>query len=198
MTSLNQIENFLNIEIGDKRLRDGKKYKNKNQYYYYEQLYYIVKLTRDKWCILEDCKKTRVLLKQYCWSFHNQGYAMTNVNGTTKCYHKLFLNYNEDLVADHINKKPFDNRLNNLRIVTQHQNCRNKTKYSNNTSEKQGVSLYNDKKRGNYYWRARIYNNNGKEISKKFSIKKLGNDEAKRQAIAYRKQLELQFGYLGD
>ena len=34
MTSLNEIENFLNIEIGDKRIRAGKKYENKNKYYY--------------------------------------------------------------------------------------------------------------------------------------------------------------------
>ena len=79
MASLNQIEAFLNIEIGDKKLRDGKKRKNKNQYYYYEQSYYIVKLTKDKWVILEDCKKTRVLLKKHCFCV-DQGYAKTTVN----------------------------------------------------------------------------------------------------------------------
>jgi len=196
MASLNEIESFLNIEIGDKKLRDGKKRKNKNQYYYYEQAYYIVKLTRDKWMILEDCRKTRELLKKHCWHA-DRGYAMTNVNKSTSCYHKLFLNYDEDLMADHINNKRFDNRLNNLRIVTPQENMKNKTKYSNNTSGKQGVYFNTDKKKGLQYWVVQIYNN-GKKISKKFSIKKLGNDEAKRQAIAYRKQLELQFGYLGD
>ena len=49
MSTLNDIESFLNIEIGQRRLRDGKKYNNKNQYYYFENLYYIVKLTKDMW-----------------------------------------------------------------------------------------------------------------------------------------------------
>jgi hypothetical protein len=84
MASLNEIEAFLNIEIGDKRLRDGKKYKDKNQYYYYEQAYYIVKLTKDMWCILEDCRKTRVLLKKHCWRADNHGYAKTDINKTVK------------------------------------------------------------------------------------------------------------------
>jgi len=162
------------------------------------QAYYIVKLTRDKWVILDDCRKTRVLLKKYCWNFDDRGYAQTHVNKTTKKFHQLFLNYDEDLVADHINKKRFDNRLNNLRIVTPQENSRNRTKQTNNTSGKQGVSLYTNKKTNIQYWVARISNNNGERIFKSFSIKKLGNDEAKRQAIAYRKQLELQFGYLGD
>ena len=198
MASLNEIEAFLNIEIGDKRLRDGKKYKDKNQYYYYEQSYYIVKLTRDKWMVLEDCRKTRELLKKYCWRLDNYGYAQTRFNKTTKKFHQLFLNYDEDLVTDHINNKRFDNRIDNLRIVTQQENCRNKTKRTNNTSNKQGVSLFTDKRRNIQYWRVKITNNNDKIISKYFSIKKLGNDEAKRQAIACRKQLEIQYGYIGD
>jgi hypothetical protein len=94
--------------------------------------------------------------------------------------------------------KRFDNRIDNLRIVTQQQNCRNKTKRTNNTSNKQGVYLCTDKKKGLQSWRVEIVNNNGKRITKSFSIKKLGNDNAKARAIAYRKQLELQFGYIGD
>jgi len=197
MASLNEIEAFLNIEIGNKRLRDGKKYKNKNQYYYYEQAYYIVKLTRDKWMILEDCRKTRELLNKYCWSF-DHGYAKTRFNKTTKKFHQLFLNYDSDLVADHINNKRFDNRIDNLRIVTPQENCKNKTKPSNNSSGKQGVNFNTDKKTGLQYWRVEIVDNNSKKITKRFSIKKLGNDEAKRQAIACRKQLEIQYGYIGD
>ena len=41
MATLQEIQDFLDIEIGDKRLRPGKKYKNKNKYYYYEDQYYI-------------------------------------------------------------------------------------------------------------------------------------------------------------
>ena len=63
MTSLANIEAFLNIQIGQRRLRDGKRKKNKNQLYWFEEMYYIVKLTQDKWMIAEDCRKTRQLLR---------------------------------------------------------------------------------------------------------------------------------------
>jgi hypothetical protein len=41
MTSLNKIEELLNIEIGDKILRKGKIYDEKNRYYWYRNEYYI-------------------------------------------------------------------------------------------------------------------------------------------------------------
>ena len=63
MTSLERIQNFLNIEIDNRRLRNGKKKHNKNCYYYYKDLYYIVKLTKDHWMIAEDNNKTRQLLR---------------------------------------------------------------------------------------------------------------------------------------
>jgi hypothetical protein len=50
---------------------------------------------------------------------------------------------------------------------------------------------------GHDYWRVSIRNNN-KNIQKCFSIAKLGDDEAKRQAIEHRKNLEIKYGYIGD
>ena len=196
MASLQQVQTFLNIEIGDKRLKDGKKYKNKNQYYYYEQAYYIIKLSQDKWIVAEDCRKTRVLLRNHSWCLDR--YAKTTVNKSSKKWHQLFFNYEADLVADHINNKRYDNRIDNIRIVTPRDNNRNRTKYSNNTSGKQGVGRYTHKKHDLHYWKVHIVNNDGRTIEKLFSIKKLGDDEAKRQAIEHRKQLEAQFGYIGD
>ena len=198
MSTLNNIEAFLNLEIGDKKLKDGKKYNNKNQYYYYEQACYIINLTKDKWMIAEDCQKTRKLLKKYCWSTGTYGYAQTSVGRSTRHWHKLFFNYEDGLVADHINNKTFDNRHDNIRIVTVRENDQNMTIYSTNTSGKQGVYHYTDKRKGLHYWRVNITDNNGKRIQKQFSIKKLGENEAKRQAIEHRKQLEFQFGYIGD
>jgi hypothetical protein len=198
MTTLNNIEAFLNIEIGDKILKDGKKYKNKNNYYYYNQFYYIIKMTQDKWIIAEDCNKTRKLLKKYCWCIDTAGYAITRVDKSTKKWHQLFFKYENGLVADHINNKKFDNRIDNIRIVTTIENNRNKTIYSNNTSGKQGVRHYIDKRNGYHYWRSEITDDDNKRIQKLFSVKNLGDYEAKRQAIEYRKQLEIQFGYIGD
>jgi len=199
MTTLNNIEAFLNLEIGDKKLKDGKKKINKNQYYYYEQSYYIINLTKDKWMIAEDCQKTRKLLRKYCWNAGTYGYAQTHVDQSSmKLWHQLFFKYEDKLMADHINNKTFDNRLDNIRIVSVIENNRNKTIHSNNTSGKQGVLHFINKKTGLHYWRVNITDNNGKRIHKYFSIKKLGDIEAKRQAIECRKQLEIQFGYIGD
>ncbi len=63
MATLNEIENFLNIEIGDKRLRAGKKYGDKNRYYYYTELYSIIELTQNKWMICSDNNETRVIAR---------------------------------------------------------------------------------------------------------------------------------------
>jgi len=198
MTTLNNIEAFLNIEIGNKTLRDGKKKINKNQYYYYEQFYYIIKITNNMWIICEDCNKTRKLLKKYCWCTDNGGYAQTFVDKSTKKWHQLFFKYENGLVADHINNKNFDNRIDNIRIVTVSDNSRNTTINKNNTSGKQGVYYYINKRHGLHYWKVAIIDNNGKKIQKYFSIKNLGTDEAKRRAIECRKQLEIQYGYIGD
>ena len=101
-------------------------------------------------------------------------------------------------MADHINNKKFDNRIDNIRIVLARENNRNRTVRSDNTSGKQGIYYYIEKKTGLHYWKVVITDNNQKNISKCFSVKKLGDAEAKRQAIEYRKQLEIQFGYIGD
>jgi len=143
--------------------------------------------------IVDDCKKTRILLRKHCWATSN-GYGIAS----TKKWHNLFFNYEDGLIPDHINNKRFDNRMENIRIVTQGENNKNKTKYKNNTSGKQGLSRWTEKRSTNHYWKVQIMDNNSKLIAKLFSIKKLGDSEAKRQAIEYRKQLEILYGYIGD
>ena len=98
--------------------------------------------------VAEDCKKSRVLLRTYCWSTCSNGYAQTRVNrSSTKSWHQIFFNYEDGLVADHINHKRFDNRMDNIRIVTPEENRRNLTITSRNTSGKLGVCRYTNKKR---------------------------------------------------
>ena len=145
---------------------------------------------------MEDCRKTRQLLRDYIWRFGNNGYARTDVDGGTKNWHKLFINYDDDLVADHINKLKYDNRNDNLQVVTKAENARNTSKNCNNTSGKQGVD--HCVSNGCHYWSVQIRDNNKKCIRKYFSISKLGEDEAKRQAIEKRKELEIEYGYIGD
>jgi hypothetical protein len=197
MTSIDDIENFLDIEIGDKRLNEGKKIANKNMYYHYENQYYIVELTRGNWMLAEDCRKTRRLLRQHCWHCKTNEYPRTSTDKTSKLWHQMFLNYGIGLVADHINKMKFDNRFENLRIVTQAQNLKNLTKRISNTSGKQGVSIWTTPNKTKF-WKAQITDNDGKRISKQFSVTDLGNDEAKKLAIEWRKLKETEYGYLGD
>ena len=102
-----------------------------------------------------------------------------------------------DLV-DHIDRNPQNNDRTNLRWTTLIGNGHNKTISKNNTSGKQGVSRWTAKRANLRYWKVQIHDNDGKMISKVFSIKTLGEDEAKRQAIECRKQLEVQYGYIGD
>jgi hypothetical protein len=192
MATLQEIENVLNIEIGDKRLRPGKKRNDKNKYYYFPDQYYIVMLTKGKWAILEDCKKTRQLLRLYIWYCCNAGYAKTQ---HTRFHHET-IQHEDGLFVDHINNRRYDNRHDNLRVVTRSQNNRNCLKSKRNTSGKQGVDRCVI--RGRPYWRVQIYTAVSKRINKTFSIKKFGEESAKARAIAKRIELECQYGYLGD
>ena len=84
---------------------------------------------------------------------------------------------------DHINHNKTDNRLENLRWVSQRDNNRNMSMSIKNTSGIQGVTF---DKRDN--WRAQWCDNQGKVEGKYFAIKKYG-DNAKQLAIDYRKKM---------
>ena len=82
MLLLEDIQNYLNIDI-NRPLRDGKKQPLKNRYYYYRNKYYIVELSQNMYSILEDCTITRRLLENYVWCVLNN-YTATNRDKTTK------------------------------------------------------------------------------------------------------------------
>ena len=200
MTSLNNIEELLEIDLTNKQLRDGKKRHDKNKYYWYSKQYYIVQLSADKWTIMSSNQTTRDLLSDNIWRNAN-GYAITNVLNedginTTQKFHWLAIEYDDDMVVDHINRLTYDNRTDNLRETTVAENMKNRTKNTNNTSGKNGISK--DKVGKNSYWTASISDNNGNRIRKSFSIEKLGNRQAKRQAIAFRLQKEQLYNYTGE
>jgi hypothetical protein len=196
MAELEIIEQFLNINTDNKRLRDGKRKPNKNQYYYYTNQFYIIKLTQNKWVIANDDSTTRRLLRRYTWYFCPEGYAATRIGNILKRWHQLYLSYEQPSVADHINNRRYDNRSDNLRVVQHRENMRNKTKYKNNKSGKMGVSRWVG--RGMAYWKVHIRDPEGKQIAKYFSINKLGEELAKKQAIEKRVELERLYGYIGD
>ena len=202
MTSLEIIENLLDIEIGERKLRNGRKYPDKNQYYRYDN-YYIMKLSgnRNLWCIVDNTREMRKLMRLHNWypttnNTHPSAYVRTSVKGKVQRLHRILMNNPDGLVVDHINRKSFDNRRENLRMVTQKQNLRNQSIRKTNTTGHTGVSRSGN---GKYtYFCARIFNNDGIQISKSFSIKKFGEEEAKEMAVQQRKAWEQEYQYQGE
>ena len=81
---------------------------------------------------LEDYDK----IKDYCWHL-SHGYVASYIplsNHKNVLFHKLVMNYSDEMDIDHINHKKHDNRKKNLRIVTRTQNNMNKNTYRRNTS----------------------------------------------------------------
>ena len=199
MADLEEIERLYNVETDNKKLRDGKKKPGKNQYYYFKNLFFLMKVQGDKWYLLPDTPKAMKLMRSHTWYCMSTGYLATYTNNTIKRWHQLYLDYERPNVADHKNNRKFDNREENLKITTYGGpggNNRNRSTHSNNTSGKQGICRRTI--RGRQYWRVRINDNNGKRIEKLFSIAKLGDDGAKRQAIQKRIEWERLYDYNGD
>ena len=85
----------------------------------------------------EDYEK----IKDYCWYENDKGYATSfyKTHESPILLHRLVMNISKDEIIDHKNRNRTDNRKNNLRIVTQHQNSFNKNKCSSNKTGITGV-----------------------------------------------------------
>ncbi len=109
------------------------------------------------------------------------------------------------VVVDHINNDPMDNRKVNLRIVSHQLNNTNRVSTRSNI----GVNGISERSNGNYhYFRASVSDLSTvvttfasgavrtKRFSKQFNIKKLGRDEALKQAKSWLQIKKMEFGYL--
>lgn len=117
------------------------------------------------------------IIKNYMWTI-NKGYVTTNYKQHTISMHRLIMQPDDNLTIDHINHNKTDNRKANLRICTQADNLKNKSKSKNNTSGVIGVSWNIKDKR----WRAKITKD------KKYYF--LGNFIYKEDAIKARLRAE--------
>lgn len=118
--------------------------------------------------------------KPHCWRVRYSGKLWQ--------VHRIILillgNDIKDLVVDHIDGNPFNNRIENLRIVSHKTNCQNRGISSNSKSGITGVSIGSNG-RGRTYAIAH-WHKNGKTFRKNFSIDDLGYDEAIRLATIER------------
>ena len=92
------------------------------------------------------------MIWQYCWHRHKDGYLRTcigykeNGGNIYKLMHVMIMEAEgytcaKDEEVDHINGKPNDNRIENLRDVTQAENNRNSSKRKDNSTGHAGVWL---------------------------------------------------------
>ena len=134
-------------------------------------------------------KKYYDLIWKYCWHRHQDGYLRTcvgqkeNGGNSYKLMHVMIMEAEGHTLSngdeiDHINGKPNDNRIENLRIVTHEENMKNVKLPSNNTSGYKGVYYSTLEQK----WKAAI------RVNKK--QKHLGTFETKEDAIAARLKAE--------
>lgn len=134
-------------------------------------------------------------------SINSRGYATIGIgrkryNLSRIVYQTFYGGLTTDLVIDHINRDTSDNRVENLRAISQKHNMRNKSRQSNNSTGFNGVFLYTKKQCRTCgteverrYYAAKWYYTSGKCGIKCFSISKYGETKALRLACEYRNKM---------
>lgn len=100
----------------------------------------MVPLTQGKFAIVDN--RDFDLVSQYSWYTHlsrNTYYARTDTPVKIAMHQLILSSDDPELEIDHINRKGFDNRRSNLRLVTHARNLRNQKKRSGCTSRFLGV-----------------------------------------------------------
>lgn len=142
----------------------------------------------------KDYRRVHIAAMDVAGSVTSRGYfqVRTKINGKVKnilCHRVVYEMFNGEipsgLFIDHIDGDKSNNRLSNLRAVRRSRNARNAKKRADNTSGVTGVCITTTRD-GNSYWSARCEGLNRTILQKRFSIAKLGNDEAFRQACEWR------------
>ena len=131
---------------------------------------------------LEDYDK----IKDYCWGCDKNGYLVSaKTNTSTKIrMHRLLIDCPKNKAVDHINRKIWDNRKNNLRIVTTLENAQNRGIAVKNTSGCVGVFWRKDRNK----WQAKI-----NYMGVTYSLGSFANYE---DAMKVRKGKEKEFGLI--
>ena len=99
-----------------------------------------IELTKSKVSIVDDESSVRLLNTN--WYFDGR-YAARRYKNKTQLLHRFLTNAPKGMVVDHINGDMLDNRLCNLRVVSQSENLFNTKMYSSNSTGYKGV-CYDD------------------------------------------------------
>ena len=140
-------------------------------------------------CLRWNVKSGKVNIGDVAGSLAADGYYQIKINYKVYKTHKIILNLHgvstDDLVVDHINGNPLDNRFLNLRAVIQEINAQNKHKVRSNLGL-MGVNKVILKKLE--YIRCYWVGLDGKTKTKHFSVKEHGFEQAKSMAIKHRNE----------
>ena len=139
---------------------------------------------RDKKTFLVDMDDYEEFVYGYKFKLNKGGYVVYSgrkdgLHG--KFLHRIVMGEPEDLVVDHINGDPLDNRRENLRIVTVQQNSMNQTMRKTNKSGVSGVCWH----KGNGKWEA--------TITYKYKQIYLGSFDTLEEATKARKDAEEEY-----
>jgi len=141
-------------------------------------------LTRGKMLI---CNVDNIdLIESHTWNFAN-GYAAMTTSSTINLqyFHNLAMEHlPSDITVNHINRNGLDNRKSNLRLVNQKIQTINHGCQVKNNSGVTGVCY---KKPG--VWVAFWQDADGNQWTKRFSLKKYGDNIAKAMAIKHRQRM---------
>lgn len=92
-------------------------------------------------------KEDYAKIKPFYWRKTNEGYFATKSHGSSHRIHRYLLDAPPDMVVDHINHDPTDNRKSNLRICTTQHNTWNRRVRCDNQF---GVTGVHKNKQGKY------------------------------------------------
>jgi hypothetical protein len=118
---------------------------------------------------------------------NHRNYVAAKIGNKTIKLHRYILDvYDRNIIVDHDNRDTFNNTRENLIKGTSRENNLNTKMRSTNTSGRTGVHYHQAQGTRSPKWVGTYVDSNGTKVTKSFSIKKYGNDEAFKLAEEFR------------
>ena len=86
------------VDFSEMKLQSGFNKLSKNQYYIIPNCFIVKLSNNDKWMIVCNHQQVINLLQKHIWHAHIQGYAGTNIGGSIKLFHQMYIRYGQGLV----------------------------------------------------------------------------------------------------